>query len=127
MLRPYTFLLSSFLLIEGVWGLFSPAVFGSLTTNTTHAVIHIVLGVIGLLTLASGNPRPYCILVGTLLLTVGAFYFLPGIGDMIFRLLNMNQTVAILNIVVGLLSLIAAGRERKMDRGGREKKSMDYN
>ncbi len=44
----FALLVGAFLLIEGVWGLTSPVVFGVLTTNTLHAIIHIVLGIVGI-------------------------------------------------------------------------------
>src|ERR1700712_2166488 len=96
--RLFALVLGAFLLIEGIWGLFSPVVFGVLTTNTTHAVIHIVLGVAGIWTSLQGGTRPYTLFVSILLLAVGVLRFVPGVGDLIVNLLNVNPDVAMVNI-----------------------------
>ena len=58
----FAILIGLFLLIEGIWGLKSDVVFSVLTTNKTHAIIHIVLGLIGIVTgwkgCARNFPRP---------------------------------------------------------------------
>jgi hypothetical protein len=112
----YTIILSIFLLTEGVWGLFSPVVFGVFTTNTIHAVIHIILGIIGFWVLTSGNSDMYCLFTGMLLLLVGIFRFVPGVGEWIVSLLNVNKEVAFFNIIVGLLSLMVAFQGKKSAR-----------
>ena len=38
MIGTYAIIIGLFLLVEGIWGLFSPVVFGVLTTNMTHAI-----------------------------------------------------------------------------------------
>ncbi len=91
----FALLIGAFLLIEGFWGLTSDVVFGVLTTNRTHAIIHIVLG-------------GFCIFLGALLLAVGALRFVPGAADLIVQLLNVNPAVAVLNIAVGAVALLLA-------------------
>jgi hypothetical protein len=107
----YTKILSTFLLIEGIWGLFSSVVFVILTTNIAHAVIHIILGIIGLG--ARRDPRVYCIFVGLLLLIVGVLRFVPGVGELIKNLLNVNKAVAYFNVIVGLLTLVMSSLAKK--------------
>jgi len=99
-------LLGVFLLIEGCWGLFSPVVFGVLSTNRLHAVIHIVLGIVGILAGRSGAARNYVLGVGALLAVVGILRFVPGASDLVVSLLNVNFAVAYFNIAVGLISLL---------------------
>ena len=94
------------LLIEGIWGHFSHVVFGVLTTNPTHAAIHILLGLIGIYTGLKGGARQYCLFLGGLLLVVGVLRFVPGVGSMIVSILNVNEAVAIVNIVVGAIALM---------------------
>lgn len=101
-------LLGFFLIIEGIWGLFSPVVFGVLSTNTLHAVIHIALGVAGILAGRRGFARVYLQGVGGLLLLVGILRFVPGVSDLIVALLNVNFPVAYFNIAVGVISLLIA-------------------
>lgn len=102
----FAILVGLFLIVEGVWGLSSPIVFGVLSTNMTHAIIHIVLGLIGIVTGWMGRARGFCIFLGVLLLAVGILRFVPGADDLLVRLLNVNIAVAWLNIVVGAVALL---------------------
>jgi len=108
----YAIAVGAFLLIEGIWGLFSPVVFGVFTTNLIHACIHIVLGIIGLMVGVKGRARGFLLFLGVLLLAVGILWFVPGINQLIVTILNVNQAVAILNIVVGGLALLIALTDR---------------
>jgi len=94
-----------FLLIEGVWGLFSDVVFGIFTTNITHAVIHIILGILGVVLGFRKNAGGFCTFLGILLVLVGLFRFVSGTGEFLIKVLNINEPVAYLNIIVGLISL----------------------
>lgn len=104
----FALVVGAFLLVEGIWGLSSPVVFGVLTTNLLHAVIHIVLGVIGLWTGLRTGARRFCLFLGVLLVVVGALWFVPGVGSIITSLLNVNAAVAYLNLGVGALALVLA-------------------
>jgi uncharacterized membrane protein HdeD (DUF308 family) len=104
--RRFATLLGLFLIIEGVWGLFSPVVFGVLSTNWLHAVIHIVLGILGILAGRGRATRGYLIGVGGLLVVVGVLWFVPGVSALIVSLLNVNFYVACFNIAVGLITLL---------------------
>ena len=99
-----------FLLIEGAWGLFSPVVFGVLTTNTLHAGIHILLGIAGLWMGRGDMARGYLTFVGTLLLVVGLLWFVPVVSGILGSVLNVSSTVAWFNIVVGIICLGEAWR-----------------
>ena len=105
---PYAIGIGAFLVLEGIWGMFSPVVFGFLTTNRTHAVIHIVLGMVGIWTGLKGGSRGFCMFLGVLLLVVGVLRFVPGAGDLIVSILNVNLAVACVNIVVGIVSILIA-------------------
>lgn len=101
----FALIIGAFLLVEGVWGLFSPLVFGVLTTNMLHACIHIVLGILGVYTGMQGGARTYALYLGVLLIAVGVMRFLPVLGDITVSLLNVNQAVAIFNVVVGAIAV----------------------
>ena len=102
----FAILVGCFLIVEGIWGMFSPIVFSVLSTNKTHAGIHIILGVVGLYFASQGGARQYCTFLGILLLAVGILHFIPGPDELITKLLNVNNAVAYLNITVGALALI---------------------
>lgn len=108
MIGTYAMIIGLFLLVEGIWGLFSPVVFGVLTTNMTHAVIHILLGMAGIWTGMKGGAREFCLFLGGLLLAVGVLRFVPGVGGLIVDILNVNPAVAYVNIVVGIVTLFVA-------------------
>src|SRR5882757_6355956 len=91
---------STWLLVEGIWGIFNPLVFGFLSTNRLHASIHIVLGLVGLGTAFSGGARKFLWFLGILLLTVGIVYFVPN-GQRVTDILAVNEPVAVLNIIIG--------------------------
>lgn len=95
-----------FLFVQGVWEFFSPVVFGVLTGNVLHGMIHIMLGVIGVLLGWAARARGFCLFLGVLLIVVGGLWFVHGPKELIVRLLNMNQPVALLNLVVGAVSLV---------------------
>ncbi len=101
----FCMLLAVYLLLSGVWGLFSPTVFGIFTTDTLHAVIELALGATGIW--ASSGPRvyPYLISVGALVMVVGAMRFIPGLAELVIRLLNVNPALAIANLVVGAVAV----------------------
>lgn len=103
----YTAAVSTWLLVEGVWGFFSPVVLAFLTTNPFHATIHVLLGLTGLWRALSDRTLGFLWLLGALLITVGALYFLPG-GRIVTDLLRINQAGAIINIVLGGGALVCA-------------------
>ncbi len=105
--RLFATVVGAFMLIEGIWGLFSPVVFGVLSTNWLHASIHIVLGIAGLVLGRGSAARPYALIVGLILLVVGVLRFVPGLSDFVVSLLNVNFPVAYLNIVVGIAGILA--------------------
>lgn len=114
MSRAYAFLLSFYLLVEGVCELMArDLVFGVFTTNTLHAVVHLVLGMVGLFLGAPRNPKVFNSSVGLLLFLVGILFFIPGINGWLISLFNLNKAVAYFNILLGVLSLLMAQTYRK--------------
>ena len=112
-MRIFAKILGIFLLIEGIWGLFSPVVFGVLTTNRLHAVIHIVLGITGIVLSRRAGARGYLLGVGGLLAVVGVLFFVPGVSGLVVGLLNVSFAVACFNIVVGLVCIAVALSARR--------------
>ncbi|MEO7996233.1 MAG: DUF4383 domain-containing protein, partial [Gemmatimonadaceae bacterium] len=93
---------------DGIWGFFSPITFGVLSTNTLHTVIHLLMGIAGIYTARTSGARLWSMAIGLVVLSVGVLYFVPGIGPLLISLFNLNQSVAILNIVVGVIALLVA-------------------
>ena len=101
----FSILLGVFLIVEGIWGLFSGITFGIFTTNITHALVHIVLGITGIIAGIKQNAGPFCTLLGTFLLIIGIIWFIFGRDSFFVRLLNVNQPVAVMNCIAGFLCL----------------------
>jgi hypothetical protein len=94
------------LLIEGIWGLFSPVVFGVLSTNVLHACIHIILGGLALWAGPARHARGFLGFLGVLLVLVAVLWFIPATRSFIVDTLSVNRAVAIVNLVVGVLCLL---------------------
>ena len=114
--RQFAFIVSAFLLVEGIWELFSPAVFGVFTTNQAHGAIHIVLGIAGLAAAAKGAARGFLTFLGVLLLAVGILWFVPATRHIPEDLINVNRAVAIFNVILGAVSLMMARDARRHAR-----------
>ncbi|MBC7534542.1 MAG: DUF4383 domain-containing protein [Ferruginibacter sp.] len=104
----FAILLGIFLVVEGFWGMFSPIVFGVLTTNVLHAFIHLLLGFTGIYTGLRNHARKFSLYAGVLLLVVGLLYYIPGAGQLVVKLFNVNNAVAVLNIVIGIAGILFA-------------------
>lgn len=104
----FAILLGIFLVIEGMWGMFSHVVFGVLTTNVLHAFIHLVLGFTGIYTGLRNHARKFSMYVGILLLAVGLLFFVPGADELLIKLLNVNTAVAVVNIIIGIVAILFA-------------------
>lgn len=94
------------LLIQGAWNLIDPPFLEIFTSNILHAVIHVLLGILGIWTGLKGGAKIYLIFLGIILLTVGALYFVPGARELLEDIFDVNLAVAWLNIGIGILSLI---------------------
>ena len=104
----FALLAGVFYLADGIWGLFSPITFGVLSTNLLHTIIHIAMGVTGLYAARTTRARLWCLGVGLIVVPVGVLYFVPGISGLLVSLFNLNQAVAIMNIVLGAVALMVS-------------------
>lgn len=111
LINKYVLLLGIFLLAQGVWGLFSETVFGLFTTNLTHAIIHISLGITGILLAIRHRAYRFSIFVGIVLVAVGALYLIPATTAIVYHLLNLNNMGAVFNVIVGAFALLAAAAD----------------
>ena len=100
-------LLGSWMLLEGIWGLFNPVVLGFITTNRLRATIHILLGLIGIWAAFTHRARKFLWVFGPIVLAVGLLYFIPA-GRHLTDLLAVNLAAAVINTAVGLSALACA-------------------
>src|SRR5476651_990337 len=113
-----TLIITAFLLIEGIWGLFTPVVYWILTTNRAHAIVHIVLGVAGLVARWKGAIKGYFGFLGSLFVVGSVLWFVPAWRQIPTDLLNVNWAVATLNFILGIVSLVIAFTENARRRFG---------
>ena len=122
--RTYTLFLALFLCVEGIWGLVDPPVFGLLPTNLYRALIHLVFGLLGLAAVKAGSVYKYLQLVGWVMLVVGAIWFIPFVKQLVTGLLAVDKNVAILNVVLGILTLVVSrGEKHLVPREPRDRKA----
>lgn len=117
--RQFAVVVSAFLIVEGIWELFSRVVFAVFTSNPVHGVIHILLGVVGILASAKGHAAAFLTFLGGLLLVVGVLWFIPATRDLPENLLNVNRAVALFNVILGGVALLVARDARRHVRLGR--------
>ncbi len=112
MTKPFTtadmfaFLVGILFLVQGIWNLIDPPFLGIFTSNILHAVIHVALGITGIWTALRSGAYTFLIFLGILLLTVGILFFIETAGELIEELFRVNRPVALLNIGLGVLSLL---------------------
>ena len=111
-------LVGAFLVTEGVWGLFSPQVFGVLSINHTRAIIHLALGLGGWWA-GRRHPVGYLALLGVVISTVALLWAVPATNGLIVDLLAINRAGAILDGVVGPVCLLTALLSRARFSGSR--------
>lgn len=111
--RTFALVIGVLLLVEGVWGMFSPVVFGVLDTNPLHALMGIGLGLAGLRVAGGrGSARRYCYWLGGVLLTIGGLRLLPDFASLMFVVFEINHVEAVFSVAVGAASLLLAWRAR---------------
>jgi ABC-type enterochelin transport system permease subunit len=111
--RLVALLVGAFLVVEGVWGLFSPEVFGVLTINHTRAIIHLLLG-LGAWWASSRGVVSYLTFLGLVISAVALLWAMPATRGLVFEILAVNRPGAVLDGVVGpvcLLTALLSGRQ----------------
>ena len=134
--RLYCLLVGGVLVIAGIIGFFYEAsfatgdsiktqdVFGVLSVNGWHNLVHIGIGVI-LLVAAGSAARPAALFVGVLYIVLCVFGFIAtshgGItfvakDDVLFKLVPVNNEDNVLHLILGITGVIAAFATRPARR-----------
>jgi hypothetical protein len=113
----YATLVGGVLVVAGIIGFFYSASFGSpgevddvfgiLSVNAWHNIVHILTGAIGLL-LAGYAARQYAMGLGIVYLAVAVWGFILGSGESILGFLPVNTADNFLHLILGLLGVAAA-------------------
>lgn len=115
--RLYATVVGAVLVIAGIIGFFYSASFGSpgevddvfgiLSVNAWHNIVHIVTGALGLL-LAGYAAREYALGLGIVYLVVAVWGFIIGSGDSILGFIPINTEDNFLHLILGVLGVAAA-------------------
>jgi hypothetical protein len=81
-------------------------VFGILTVNGWHNVVHLATGVLGLLAVGY-FARQYATLLGVVYIGVAVWGFIIGSGDSIASIVPINTADNILHLALGVLGVLA--------------------
>lgn len=106
LLNGYIVLLGFFMLFLGILGFQNDVVFNTFTTNHTHAITHLAVGLLSIIVGMRQNAFGYSVLLGLVLATVGVLRFIPSTAHLVIDLLNVNEATAVLNISMGFVALL---------------------
>jgi Domain of unknown function (DUF4383) len=111
----YAFVVGGTLVVAGVIGFFyssafdSPGkvkdVFGVLSVNGWHNVVHIATGALGLAALAYAAARSYALLLGVVYVVVAVWGFIIGNHENILGFLPVNTEDSVLHAILGVTGL----------------------
>src|SRR5918912_1485161 len=113
----YALLVGGTLVIAGIIGFFyssdfaSPGkvkdVFGILSVNGWHNVVHIATGALGLAALGYAAARSYALLLGVVYIAVAVWGFILGNHENILGFLPVNTEDDVLHALLGVAGLVA--------------------
>src|SRR3954447_5918179 len=114
----YALLFGAVLTIAGIIGFFYSAhfgspgktsdVFGILTVNGWHNIVHVLTGVIGLAVLGSyAASRSYAIGLGVVYILVAIWGFIIGSGEAILSIVPVNTADNFLHLLIGIAGIAA--------------------
>jgi len=115
--RLYATVVGGLLVIAGIIGFFYSAAFGSpgevdevfgiLSVNAWHNIVHILTGAIGLL-VAGYAAREYALYLGIVYLVIAIWGFIIGSGESILGFIPINTEDNFLHLILGVLGVGAA-------------------
>lgn len=121
----YATLVGGVLVVAGIIGFFYSASFGSpgevddvfgiLSVNAWHNIVHILTGAIGLL-VAGYAAREYALGLGAVYLVIAVWGFIIGGGDSILGFIPVNTEDNFLHLILGVLGIgagLATPREAR--------------
>lgn len=127
--RLYATVFGAVLTIAGIIGFFYNSeftsnesihddVFGILSVNGWHNVVHLATGLLGL-ALARSFAREYALGLGAVYLVVAAWGFIIGSGQSILSIVPVNTADNVLHLAIGLVGVAAGLATQTAVEGGR--------
>ncbi|MBM3233073.1 DUF4383 domain-containing protein [Candidatus Pacearchaeota archaeon] len=110
--KTFALVLGIVLLIIGLWGFFLPAQKGAILdlfgVNLFQSILHVIAGLFGIWVGIKGEGKGYNLSIGWIGIVLGVLGFIPGVDKMLMDLLNINQSITVLHLVIGIVSLLVA-------------------
>ena len=119
--RLYALVFGAVLVVAGIIGFFYNStftsnesvhddVFGILSVNGWHNVVHIATGALGLAAFAAGAyaARTYALGLGVVYIAVAIWGFIIGSGDSILSIVPVNTEDNVLHAAIGVAGVLAA-------------------
>jgi hypothetical protein len=113
----YAGVIGATLVIAGVIGFFYSAsfgapgtthdVFGVLSVNAWHNIVHILTGVVGLVSLGYAAARSYALVLGVVYVAIAIWGFILGDLGAILGFIPVNTEDSVLHAAIGLTGLFA--------------------
>ena len=116
--RLYAGLVGAVLVVAGIIGFFYNSefttdeaihddVFGILSVNGWHNVVHIATGGLGVLAFLGGarSSRTYALGIGVVYIAVAVWGFIIGSGDSILSVVPINTEDSVLHLILGVLGI----------------------
>jgi hypothetical protein len=118
--RLYAGLVGAVLVVAGIIGFFYNSdftsnkavhddVFGILSVNGWHNVVHIATGALGVLAFLGGarTSRTYALGIGVVYIAVAVWGFIIGSGDSILSIVPINTEDSVLHLILGIVGILA--------------------
>ena len=106
--KTYALVIGVVALLVGILGLlpaYSTLILGIFGVNLLQTLVHLLTGVTGIYAGTKGDARTFNPVLGWAALILGIGAFIPGISGLLVNLLNVNTSVNVLHLLVGLITL----------------------
>jgi len=106
--KTYALVLGIVLLIVGILGFIPNGIVGDagyFGTNAWQDVLHLIAGAFGIYVGTKGEGPGFNATLGWAGIILGILGFIPGISDLLLRLLSINVEITVLHLVIGIVSL----------------------
>ncbi|MDP7323900.1 MAG: DUF4383 domain-containing protein [Candidatus Woesearchaeota archaeon] len=103
--KTFALVLGIILGIVGIWGLFTDMILGIFGVNVLHSVLHLIAAAFGIFVGIKGEGPGYNQVIGWVGVALGILGFIPGVKDLLLTVLNINTTITVLHLVIGIVAL----------------------
>ena len=113
--KTFALILGIVLLLVGIAGFVDNSLVGDsgyFGTNTFQDVLHLIAGICGIYAGTKGIGKGYNMTIGWIALVLGIIGFIPGVDTLLANLLNINTSITVLHLVIGIVCMIVVKKAR---------------